>query len=67
MGNIEIMKRGDVQLTSAGTGINHSEKTHGTKQVHFLQIWSVPSKSRLEPKYFTRYFVSSSSCFFPDS
>ncbi|KAF8586446.1 pirin domain-containing protein [Ramaria rubella] len=57
MGNTEILKRGDVQLTSAGTGIRHSEKAHGPKEVHFLQIWTVPSISRLEPKYFTRHFT----------
>jgi redox-sensitive bicupin YhaK (pirin superfamily) len=54
MGNIEILKRGDLQLTSAGTGISHSEKAYGSKEVHFLQIWSVPSVSKLTPKYFTR-------------
>lgn len=57
MGNTEILKRGDVQLTSAGTGISHSEKAHGPNQVHFLQIWSVPSVSRLAPKYYTRHFT----------
>ncbi|KDR67746.1 hypothetical protein GALMADRAFT_79627 [Galerina marginata CBS 339.88] len=57
MGNTEILKRGDVQLTSAGTGISHSEKAHGSKQVHFLQIWSLPTTSRLPPKYFTRHFT----------
>ncbi|KAJ7780084.1 RmlC-like cupin domain-containing protein [Mycena maculata] len=57
MGNIEILKRGDLQLTSAGTGISHSEKAYGPKQVHFLQIWSLPSVSRLQPKYFTRHFT----------
>jgi redox-sensitive bicupin YhaK (pirin superfamily) len=31
MGNIEVLKRGDTQLTSAGTGIGHSEKVHGDK------------------------------------
>ncbi|KAF8215107.1 RmlC-like cupin domain-containing protein [Mycena galopus ATCC 62051] len=56
MGNTEILKQGDVQLTSAGTGISHSEKAHGSKEVHFLQIWSLPSVSRLQPKYFTRHF-----------
>ncbi|KAL0948768.1 hypothetical protein HGRIS_008899 [Hohenbuehelia grisea] len=56
MGNTEILKRGDLQLTSAGTGISHSEKAQGSKQVHFLQIWSIPSTSRLPPKYFTRHF-----------
>ena len=54
MENREVLKRGDVQLTSAGTGIRHSEKAHGDKQVHFLQIWALPSKSGLTPQYFTR-------------
>lgn len=57
MGNTEILKRGDLQLTSAGTGISHSEKCHGGKEVHFLQIWSLPKTSRLQPKYFTRHFT----------
>ncbi|PSR80355.1 hypothetical protein PHLCEN_2v6740 [Hermanssonia centrifuga] len=56
MGNQEILKRGDLQMTSAGTGIRHSEKAHGSKPVHFLQIWSVPSQSGLSPQYFTRHF-----------
>ena len=57
MGNTEILRRGDLQLTSAGTGISHSEKAHGPNQVHFLQIWSLPSTSGLQPKYFTRHFT----------
>ncbi|OCH96370.1 pirin domain-containing protein [Obba rivulosa] len=56
MGNLEVLKRGDLQMTSAGTGIRHSEKCHGPKQVHFLQIWSIPSTRGLQPKYFTRHF-----------
>ena len=58
MGNLEILKRGDLQMTSAGTGISHSEKCYGSnKPVHFLQIWSFPKTPRLEPKYFTRHFT----------
>ncbi|KAK7687750.1 hypothetical protein QCA50_008968 [Cerrena zonata] len=57
MGNLEILKRGDLQMTSAGTGIRHSEKAHGTKPVHFLQIWSLPSTRNLTPQYFTRHFT----------
>ncbi|KAI0742008.1 pirin domain-containing protein [Daedaleopsis nitida] len=56
MGNVEVMKRGDLQMTSAGTGIRHSEHTHGAQPVHFLQIWSVPSTRGLTPQYFTRHF-----------
>lgn len=42
-------------MTSAGTGIAHSEYNRNKKQpVHFLQIWVNPSTSRLTPKYFTR-------------
>ena len=57
MGNREVLKRGDLQMTSAGTGIRHSEKAHGQKEVHFLQIWSLPSQSGLKPQYFTRYGI----------
>lgn len=60
MGNVEVMRRGDVQLTSAGTGIRHSEKTYGSAPVHFLQIWSVPSTHGLSPKYYARHFSDES-------
>ncbi|KAI0077738.1 RmlC-like cupin [Panus rudis PR-1116 ss-1] len=56
MGNTEILKRGDLQMTSAGTGIRHSERAHGDKDVHFLQIWSLPTRGGLTPQYFTRHF-----------
>lgn len=55
MGNSEVLQRGDLQMTSAGTGIRHSEKCHGPKQVHFLQIWAKPNESNLSPKYYTRW------------
>ena len=39
-----------------GTGIRHSEYNRNTsKQVHFLQIWALPNKSRLPPTYYTRH------------
>ncbi|KAG9307056.1 hypothetical protein G9A89_016884 [Geosiphon pyriformis] len=57
MGNIEILKRGDVQFTSAGTGISHSEyNIHKTLPVHFLQIWVKPDTSNLKPEYHTKSF-----------
>ena len=56
MGNVEVMKRGDLQMTSAGTGIRHSEHPHGPTPVHFLQIWSTPATRGLSPQYFTRHF-----------
>ncbi|KAI0058263.1 pirin domain-containing protein [Artomyces pyxidatus] len=57
MGNHEVLKRGDLQMTSAGTGIRHSEYAHGEKQVHFLQIWAKPSQPSLPPTYYTRHFT----------
>ncbi|EIM86476.1 pirin domain-containing protein [Stereum hirsutum FP-91666 SS1] len=57
LGNKEILKRGDLQMTSTGTGIRHSEHTHGPKQVHFLQIWALPSQRGLKPQYYTRHFT----------
>ena len=51
------MKRGDVQFTTGGTGIAHSEQNeHESEPVHFLQIWVLPWKRGLKPNYHTRTF-----------
>lgn len=56
MGNVEGMTRGDVQMTSGGTGIRHSEYNGGKDEVHFLQIWALPNQRNLTPKYYARHF-----------
>ncbi|KAL4973636.1 RmlC-like cupin domain-containing protein [Aspergillus desertorum] len=53
------MKRGDVQFTTGGTGIAHSEQNESNKPVHFLQIWALPWKYGLKPNYHTRTFDES--------
>ncbi|KAI1448969.1 RmlC-like cupin domain-containing protein [Annulohypoxylon stygium] len=51
------MRRGDVQFTTGGTGIAHSEQNeHSKETVHFLQIWAIPWKRGLTPRYHTRHF-----------
>jgi redox-sensitive bicupin YhaK (pirin superfamily) len=52
MGNVAIIKRGDVQIMSAGSGIRHSEynKSKDTP-VKFLQIWVFPNKKNVTPRY----------------
>ncbi|KAG8420480.1 hypothetical protein J3459_011000 [Metarhizium acridum] len=51
------MHRGDVQFTTGGTGIAHSEfNEHKSDTVHFLQIWAIPWKKGLAPRYHTRHF-----------
>ncbi|RSL86478.1 hypothetical protein CEP52_015809 [Fusarium oligoseptatum] len=55
------MHRGDVQFTTGGTGIAHSEMNeHKTDTVHFLQIWAIPWKRGLTPRYHTRHFSEES-------
>lgn len=52
MGNTAIIKEGDVQVMSAGTGVFHSEfNKNSDKEVKFLQIWVFPSKKNVEPRY----------------
>lgn len=51
------MRRGDVQFTTGGTGIAHSEQNeHSKDTVHFLQIWAIPWKRGLTPRYHSRHF-----------
>jgi redox-sensitive bicupin YhaK (pirin superfamily) len=52
MGNIAIIKHGDVQVMSAGTGIQHSEfNKNKDKLTKFLQIWVFPNKRNVTPRY----------------
>lgn len=52
MGNTAVIKQGDVQVMSAGTGIFHSEyNKNSDKNVKFLQIWLFPNKRDVKPRY----------------
>ena len=52
MGNEAIIKQGDIQVLSAGTGIAHSEmNANHDSEVKFLQIWIVPNKKNVQPRY----------------
>jgi len=52
MGNVAVIKQGDVQVMSAGKGIYHSEKNKNLKQeVRFLQIWMFPNQKNVAPRY----------------
>ncbi|KAL8938377.1 MAG: hypothetical protein Q9216_003934 [Gyalolechia sp. 2 TL-2023] len=50
--NFFRIKRGDVQFTTGGSGISHSEQNeHESETVHFLQIWAIPWNLGLTPRY----------------
>ncbi|MCH7945402.1 MAG: pirin family protein [Armatimonadetes bacterium] len=52
LGNGSLIKHGEVQRMSAGTGIQHSEwNSSDTEPLHFLQIWIVPEEQGLTPSY----------------
>lgn len=52
MGNKSTIRQGDVQVMSAGTGVQHSEyNPNGDKAVKFLQIWLFPKEKNVEPRY----------------
>lgn len=52
MGNTAVIRNGDVQVMSAGTGIRHSEYNKNKEvPVKFLQIWVFPNKRNVEPRY----------------
>lgn len=56
-GNHGLIRPGDVQVMSAGSGIKHSEKNHSaTEEVRFLQIWLFPDKRNVTPRYDQQHF-----------
>lgn len=58
LGSREIIRAGEVQRITAGTGIRHSETNPSSEEaVHLLQIWILPEKTGLEPGYEVMRFV----------
>jgi redox-sensitive bicupin YhaK (pirin superfamily) len=59
MGNGSVIRPGDVQRMSAGTGVRHSEfNASNTNPVHLLQIWIMPEKRGIKPSYEEKNFSS---------
>jgi len=57
LGNGSVIRAGDVQRMSAGTGVLHSEfNPSGDTEVHLLQVWIRPARERLPPSYEQRHF-----------
>jgi len=52
MGNTQVIRHGDIQVMSAGSGITHSEKNLNRERLtRFLQIWVFPNKRNVAPRY----------------
>jgi redox-sensitive bicupin YhaK (pirin superfamily) len=59
MGNGSVIRPGDVQRMTAGTGVQHSEQNASeADQVHLLQIWILPNQRDLEPGYEQKHFTA---------
>lgn len=58
MGHVQVIRQGDVQVMSAGTGVEHSEKNKNRdKEVRFFQIWVFPNQKNVMPRYDQKNFA----------
>ncbi|HTL90244.1 MAG TPA: pirin family protein, partial [Leptolyngbya sp.] len=57
MGNRAVIRPGEVQRMTAGTGVTHSEyNASKSDAVHLLQIWILPERSQLTPEYEQKFY-----------
>lgn len=59
MNNEVVIRPGEVQRMTAGTGVAHSEYNHAAQTTHFLQIWIIPQQVGLKPGYEQTFFPES--------
>lgn len=63
MGNESVIRPGEIQVLSAGTGVRHSEYNDSSKEIaHVLQIWITPEEESLAPFYDQKTFSTSIGC-----
>ncbi|MET0404949.1 MAG: pirin family protein [Cystobacter sp.] len=56
MGSVGVLRAGEMQRMTAGTGVRHSEMNNSDQEVHLLQIWILPERRGLTPDYEQKQF-----------
>ncbi|MDC0708025.1 pirin family protein [Stigmatella sp. ncwal1] len=56
LGSVGVLRAGEMQRMTAGTGVQHSEVNREEEEVHFLQIWVLPERKGLKPDYEQKFF-----------